>query len=53
MRFDNWKPWALMALSAGSALIIAGNKKIGFGLLVVAGILFEIANALNGGKYFD
>lgn len=53
MNFQNWKPWALMFASAGSALMIAGNKKIGFCLVVVAGILFEIANGMNGGKYFD
>lgn len=53
MDWKNWKPWALMFASAGVALMIAGNKKIGFCLMVVAGILFEIANAMGGGKYFD
>lgn len=53
MDFMNWKPWALIFLSAGAALMLAGDKKLGFGLVVMAGILFEIANALGGGKYFD
>lgn len=53
MDFKNWKPWALMFSSAGAALMIAGNKKLGFALALTAGILFEIANLKNGGKYFD
>ena len=53
MDFKNWKPWALMALSAGTALMLTGNRKIGFILAVIAGVLFEIANWKSGGKYFD
>lgn len=53
MDFKNWKPWALIFLSAGTALMLAGDKKLGFILAIIAGILFEIANAINGGKYFD
>lgn len=53
MRFDNWKPWALALSSVGGTLMITGNKKLGFSLVVLAGIMFEIANALGGGKYFD
>lgn len=53
MDFKNWKPWSLMLVSAGAALMLAGDKKLGFALAVTAGILFEIANFKNGGKYFD
>ena len=53
MDFMNWKPWALIFLSAGAALMLSGDKKLGFILVTIAGVLFEIANAINGGKYFD
>lgn len=53
MNWKNWKPWALTFLSAGTALMVAGDKKIGFVLAAIAGVLFGIANAKNGGKYFD
>lgn len=53
MDMKNWKPWALVLSSVGATLMITGNKKLGFGLVVTAGIMFEIANGLNGGKYFD
>lgn len=53
MKFNNWKPWALMLLSAGGALILAGHGKLGVLIALPAGIMFGIANSLNGGKYFD
>lgn len=53
MDWKNWKPWALTFLSAGTALMIAGDRKLGFILATVAGVLFEIANIKTGGKYFD
>lgn len=53
MKFNNWKPWALALVSAGVALILAGHGKTGVLVAIPAGIMFEIANALGGGKYFD
>lgn len=53
MSIKNWKPWALGLSSAGVALMLVGSTKLGFALGLTAGIMFEVANALNGGKYFD
>lgn len=53
MNWKNWKPWALALASASIALMLAGHGKAGTLLLIPAGIMFEIANALGGGKYFD